>query len=629
MRTRPLALLLLLLSASLTGAPKKVNRTDPPPATVRPDDVIAHLEESIAWYRAVQAAEQLTGVPTDLVVREATLQRSLLSLQLAFDFARAEAAFLAAEKQAENPDFARDSNEGHTLAAAGARVSQSISKLQDELNALAANVAKASGTNRSLLEARQRELEAELTLSKQAQSTIQGMLSVTGDAGSGKGAANGLSRQIDTLERSIPEARHVPKNATPPTSKPNQAPAVAMDIFHPQDAGFILLVTEVTALTRARAQLDDLLTSTEALLRDIDRLKNPLATALRSSIARGQALADKSNSDNIQDLEAGRREIEQLTARFQEISTATVPIGEQQLLIETVRSNLSGWRGSIDRQASEAWKFLFLRSGLMLFAVLLVLGLSEIWRRATLRYITDQSKRRQFVVLRRTGMTIAILGIVALGFSTDFSALATYAGFLTAGIALGLQNVILSVVAYFFLIGKYGIKAGDRISISGVTGDVIDVGLVRLYMMELGPDMRPTGRTVVYANSIAFQPSALFKQVPGAEYAWHKVTVTLGAETDFDEAKEALRNAVHGVYEEFRAEITKQHNRFEESLDINLTTPEPACSATFTEAGLEFQVQYPADLQRAAEMDERVMKALRDAIGARAEFKLVAGPKLG
>jgi len=49
--------------------------------------------------------------------------------------------------------------------------------------------------------------------------------------------------------------------------------------------------------------------------------------------------------------------------------------------------------------------------------------------------------------------------------------------------------VLLSVAAYFFIVGRYGIKVGDRITISSVTGDVIDVGLVRFYMMELaGPD---------------------------------------------------------------------------------------------------------------------------------------------
>jgi hypothetical protein len=85
---------------------------------------------------------------------------------------------------------------------------------------------------------------------------------------------------------------------------------------------------------------------------------------------------------------------------------------------------------------------------------------------------------------------------VIFGFVREFGSLATYAGFVTAGVAVALQSPILSVVAYFFLIGRYGIRVGDRVTISGVTGDVIEIGFVRFTLMELagtGPDLHSTG----------------------------------------------------------------------------------------------------------------------------------------
>ena len=51
-------------------------------------------------------------------------------------------------------------------------------------------------------------------------------------------------------------------------------------------------------------------------------------------------------------------------------------------------------------------------------------------------------------------------------------------------------------------------RVGDRITVAGVTGDVIEVGLVRFYMMELagsGTELHSTGRVAVFANSILFQ----------------------------------------------------------------------------------------------------------------------------
>jgi small-conductance mechanosensitive channel len=86
-----------------------------------------------------------------------------------------------------------------------------------------------------------------------------------------------------------------------------------------------------------------------------------------------------------------------------------------------------------------------------------------------------------------------LVGVVLImGCVSEFNSLATFAGFVTAGIAVGLQGVLLSIAAYFFVVGRYGIRVSDRISVAGVTGDVIDIGLVRLYLMELaGTGHRP------------------------------------------------------------------------------------------------------------------------------------------
>ena len=123
-----------------------------------------------------------------------------------------------------------------------------------------------------------------------------------------------------------------------------------------------------------------------------------------------------------------------------------------------------------------------------------ILLLSEIWRRITFRYISDVRRRRQFLLLRRIVIGFCMGIVLILGFVSEFSSLATFAGFITAGLAVGLQTILLSVAAYFFLVGRWGIRVGDRISVAGVTGDVVDVGLVRLYLMELagtGVDLYP------------------------------------------------------------------------------------------------------------------------------------------
>ena len=54
---------------------------------------------------------------------------------------------------------------------------------------------------------------------------------------------------------------------------------------------------------------------------------------------------------------------------------------------------------------------------------------------------------------------------------------------ITAGLAVALQNVILAVVAYFFLIGRYGVRVGDRITLAGVTGRVVEIVHTRVFFI--------------------------------------------------------------------------------------------------------------------------------------------------
>ena len=119
------------------------------------------------------------------------------------------------------------------------------------------------------------------------------------------------------------------------------------------------------------------------------------------------------------------------------------------------------------------------------------------------------------------------MGIVLiLGFVSEFSSLATFAGFITAGLAVGLQTILLSVAAYIFLVGRWGIRVGDRISVAGVTGDVVDAGPGRPYLMELagtGVDLYPTGRMwpfpmPSFRSALRFSNSCRARSTPGMRW---------------------------------------------------------------------------------------------------------------
>src|SRR5439155_13222638 len=197
-----------------------------------------------------------------------------------------------------------------------------------------------------------------------------------------------------------------------------------------------------------------------------------------------------------------------------QLSASSTPLSEQAPQISASRSRMLEWRSALGEDYSSALRYLVLRLAMLAVVLMLMFGLSELWRRATMRYVQDLRRRRQFLLLRRIVVGCAVALFMVLSFVTEFGSLATFAGFSAAGLAVAMQSVILSVVAYFFLVGRWGVRVGDRVTVSGVTGEVVDIGLFRLYLMELGGSglaLQPTGRIVVFPNAVFFQSSALFK----------------------------------------------------------------------------------------------------------------------
>jgi small-conductance mechanosensitive channel len=253
-----------------------------------------------------------------------------------------------------------------------------------------------------------------------------------------------------------------------------------------------------------------------------------------------------------------------------------------------------------------------------MLAVIFVLA--EVWRRAVLRYAHEARRRYQLLLVRKIVMWTAVVAIVGLSFATEISSFATFAGLLTAGVAVAMQSVLVSVVGYFFLIGKYGIRVGDRIQIGTVVGEVIDIGLVRMHLMELntqGP-LGPTGRVVAFANLIVFQASGgLFKQIPGVNLSWHEMTLTLPAVDDYAALKEKLLAAVGNVAGEYREEILRQTREIERTTEtMSMSDAAPQVQMHLADGHMQALIRYPVHLKHAAEIDERVSAAVLKVIAA-------------
>jgi small-conductance mechanosensitive channel len=609
-----------LLSAAVFGSLRVALPQQAQTDEARGKEILDHLGDVIQFYQATKQPIQTAGEPNDVVYRDQATELSVQIAEYAFQSAKAQAAYMAAHQGSagSNSETSESGSEQQKLQAVATNVDTQIADLKSQIAALDEQIAVAKPKALAGLQAQRKEKEGALDLTsamKDSLGKIVGMAS----AASGSGLAGDIGR----LQSSVPEIQGKNKTASP----------MLTDIDTAKEAGVTTQASVLIDFLEARHALAGLLNSENDLHKEAVDLRAPLLTTLRGLVQQGQQLSQVAENSgqagapppSDEAAATAQPNIQAITKHFKSLSAATVPLSQEIIVMEQSRANLLAWQTSVNQEYSEILHALLWRIIVILIALGLILGGGKIWSHATNKYVQDIRRRRQLLIVRRVVVGFLSVIVIVFGFVTQFNSLATFAGFITAGIAVGLQTILLSVAAYFFIIGRYGIKVGDRITIAAVTGDVIDVGLVRFYMMELagtGSELNPTGRVAVFSNAVLFQAGTpLYKQIPGTRFAWHELTVKLTDGADYKLVSEAVLKEVEAVYDKHREEIEDQHRGLADQMQIPINAPGVESRIQLTGGALQLWVRFPVAIQHAAEMDEQLTEALMRLVAANPEVK--------
>ena len=589
------------------------------------EQVIQILDETVDWYRTLGTQQQNASQPSDLLILFANRQTADQVVGLAFEIARANAELLSSEAGA---------GQDAVQAPSDASSPQALSRQQQLMAAQRESIQQEMAAHRPG-DAKLPELQGELAMVDARKNLLDTMSDFVNESDPRGAGANALKAQIDAIAATVPTADAAGVSGSPMPAGaavtrasgsggmllsaatgagPGTGQSFAGGATQPAGAGIWELGTSVLKLQTKIRTIESIDRHTAELAQTFKKISVAPLAQLRVFSERSDALAQQADSAGSATLKSLRGEFDTLAWLFKQTSAILIPLSKEQVLLQQYRHNLASWRDATRRQYHDAWAALGIRLGFLLGMLAAVFALAEVWRRAVQRYAHEPRRRYQLLLVRKIVLWTLVAGIVGLSFVTEISALATFAGLLTAGLAVAMQSVLVSVVGYFFLIGRYGIRVGDRIQIGTVVGEVIDLGLVRMHLMELNSEgpLGPTGRVVAFANLIVFQAAGgLFKQIPGVNLSWHETTLTLPAVTDYAALKDQLLAAVNAVVGEYGEEIarqTREIGRTTASLSVNDATPQ--VQMHLADGHMEASIRYPVNLKHAGEIEERVAAAL-------------------
>jgi small-conductance mechanosensitive channel len=247
---------------------------------------------------------------------------------------------------------------------------------------------------------------------------------------------------------------------------------------------------------------------------------------------------------------------------------------------------------------------------------------------------TRYSIRRSLTFFGYLAAVILLIGV----FSNQLSNLAVALGVAGAGIAFALQEVIISVAGWISLsFGQY-YTIGDRVQLGGIKGDVIEIGVLRTTIMEIGEWVKGdqyNGRIVRIANSFVFK-EPVYNYSADFPFVWDEITVPIKYGSDHNLAREIILTAGNNTVGEYVEHAQKNWKEMTRKYAVENAIIAPMVFLIANDNWMEFTLRYIVDFKKRRIAKDMLYVRILDAIAqtnqkvsmASATFQLVEAPTL-
>jgi len=259
----------------------------------------------------------------------------------------------------------------------------------------------------------------------------------------------------------------------------------------------------------------------------------------------------------------------------------------------------------VDRQLQELIENWLLDPavGKIVFVLLGLIAISiatRYLRRLAGRAVHDSSGRYQ----ARKGITavgwLAGIVLIALVFSDKLGGLTVAFGVAGAGIAFALQEVIASAAGWAALMFGRFYRVGDRVQLGGIKGDVIDIGVLRTTLMQIGDWVKGdnyNGRIVRVANSFVFK-EPVFNYSGDFPFLWDEIIIPIKYGSDHALARQIIEQVAETVVGDYARGAEDAWTPMTRRYLIEPATVQPMVSMALDANWIEFTLRYVVDYRR-------------------------------
>lgn len=233
---------------------------------------------------------------------------------------------------------------------------------------------------------------------------------------------------------------------------------------------------------------------------------------------------------------------------------------------------------------------------------------------------------------------LAVILVLLVSFSDRLGTLGVALGVAGAGIAFALQEVIASVAGWVSITFGNLYSVGDRIQLGGIKGDVIDVGMLRTTLMELGQWInadRYNGRIVRVANSFVFKEPVV-NYSADFPFLWDELVFPVRYGSDWKYARETLARVADEVAGDYARQSAESWKAVVRKYRIENLDVRPQVTMKADENWFSFTLRYIVDYRKRGAVKDTLYTRLIEEVDASkgriniasAAFEVLTLPKL-
>jgi len=271
-----------------------------------------------------------------------------------------------------------------------------------------------------------------------------------------------------------------------------------------------------------------------------------------------------------------------------------------------------------------------IRLGITVLIALVVFIVTRIVLRIIPRYIEDPARRyRTGKIIKRIAAIGTILcAIIILSPGTkEFITVLTLIG---AGLAIALREVLLCIFGWANLTFNAVFKQGDRIEVNGISGDVIDIRVLRSTMMEIRNWVKAdqsTGRIVHIPNSWVLQHS-VYNYSHGFNFIWNEIPITVTFRSNWSAAQEIMLARAQESADIVEQQAKEEIHHMSRDFLIHYSILSPFVYVTVVENGIRLTLRYLCEVRKRRGTTHALTVGILESIKERGGIEL-AYPMVG